>query len=276
MQTMAKQINADEESILKRNARHRLIGAVALTTFAVVTLPLIFDSQPPPTFNSDIELRIPGEPIAPPTNLIAESTNNSVIINTLPTTPAGVESKAETVASAVVLSPAKPAVTAQAEAEKNAPISKVDTPKTAVTPAVEVKSKTDSDQVKVEADKLKIDKPKSDSDKVKVGTDKAKADIAKAKVEADKAKTESKAKEIDKIAAAAHSGYVLQLGAYANPASAKNMEAKLVKLGFHAYSEKVGSNVRVRVGGYPTREAVEKARKKLAAQDLHADVIHLN
>jgi len=54
------------------------------------------------------------------------------------------------------------------------------------------------------------------------------------------------------------------------------MEAKLAKLGLHAYSEKIGNNVRVRVGGYTTREAAEKARKKLEAQELHADVIHLN
>jgi|GEM_PF-1163264 len=264
---MAKQINADEESILKRNARHRLIGAVALTTFAVVTLPLIFDSQPPPTFNSDIEVRIPGEPIVPQTNLVAESSNNLLATNPLPNTAPAVESKAETVAPADTPSAALSAVATPAETEKVVLVSKEELSKTVVKPAVEVKQKADADKPKVEADKPKVDKPKVDADK-------AKADVNKAKLEADKAKADSKAKDAAK--AAAHSPYGLQLGAYANPASAKNMEAKLVKLGFHAYSEKVGNNVRVRVGGYATREAVEKARKKLEAQDLHADIVHLN
>jgi DedD protein len=267
MQTMAKQINADEESILKRNARHRLIGAVALTTFAVVTLPLIFDSQPPPSFNSDIELRIPGEPVAPPTNLVAESPTNLVTANPLPNPPAVGDSKAEVPAPAAIPAPALPTVATPAETEKVAVVSKEELSKTVVKPSAEIKPKT-------EADKPKIDKPKTDLDKPKADADKPKADVNKSKIDADKAKADSK-KEAAKVAAA-HSGYGLQLGAYANPASAKNMEAKLAKLGFHAYSEKIGNNVRVRVGGYPTREAVEKARKKLEAQDLHADVIHLN
>ncbi len=56
---MAKQITADEESILKRQARRRLIGAIALTTAVVIILPVVFDGEPPATKAGDIELRIP-------------------------------------------------------------------------------------------------------------------------------------------------------------------------------------------------------------------------
>lgn len=56
---MAKQMTADEESILKRQARRRLIGAIALTTVVVIVLPIVFDGEPPSTKVSDIELRIP-------------------------------------------------------------------------------------------------------------------------------------------------------------------------------------------------------------------------
>jgi DedD protein len=56
---MAKQMTADEESILKRHARRRLIGAVALTTAVVIILPIVFDGDPPVTKLNDIELRIP-------------------------------------------------------------------------------------------------------------------------------------------------------------------------------------------------------------------------
>ena len=55
---MAKQIITDEESILKRQARRRLIGAIALTILVVVLLPMILDSEPP-TPKQDIDLQIP-------------------------------------------------------------------------------------------------------------------------------------------------------------------------------------------------------------------------
>jgi len=54
---MAKQIRDDEDR-LKRQARRRLIGAVALTTAIVVVLPMVLDSEPKPV-GQDIELRIP-------------------------------------------------------------------------------------------------------------------------------------------------------------------------------------------------------------------------
>ncbi|MDE2311276.1 MAG: SPOR domain-containing protein [Betaproteobacteria bacterium] len=54
---MAKQLTDDEAS-LKRKARRRLIGAVALTTVIVVLLPMLLDSEPRPV-GQDIELRIP-------------------------------------------------------------------------------------------------------------------------------------------------------------------------------------------------------------------------
>jgi len=50
----------DDEANLKRSARRRLIGAVALTTAVVVLLPLLLDSEPKPTGQS-IELRIPNK-----------------------------------------------------------------------------------------------------------------------------------------------------------------------------------------------------------------------
>lgn len=47
---------SDEEA-LKRSARRRLIGAVALALVTVVALPMIFDKEPPPL--ADVEIVIP-------------------------------------------------------------------------------------------------------------------------------------------------------------------------------------------------------------------------
>lgn len=242
---MAKQNNSDEESLLKRNARHRLIGAVALATFVVVTLPLIFDSQPPPTFNSDIEIKVPGEAVVPPTNLIAEPTTNAPV--SVDTTDAATSVAVKQ--PSAVADPAKNVVTQQPSSTTKEESSKTTQKETSLA-APENKAKVDIEKSKAEADKNVAD--------------------------ADKTKAENKAKEISKVVVPAHGAFALQLGAYANPASAKNMEAKLEKLGFHAYSEKIGSNVRVRIGGFSSREAAEKARKKLSAQELRADVIRLN
>ena len=48
----------DEESILKRQARRRLLGAIALTILAVTLLPMLLDSEPPKP-GQDIDLQIP-------------------------------------------------------------------------------------------------------------------------------------------------------------------------------------------------------------------------
>jgi DedD protein len=55
---MAKQQKMYDEDSLKRRARRRLIGAVALTTVVVVVLPMVLDKEPRP-IDQNIELRIP-------------------------------------------------------------------------------------------------------------------------------------------------------------------------------------------------------------------------
>lgn len=54
---MAKELT-DDELNLRRKARRRLIGAVALTLAVVVILPMVLENQPKPT-GQDIDLRIP-------------------------------------------------------------------------------------------------------------------------------------------------------------------------------------------------------------------------
>lgn len=54
---MAKELT-DDELNLRRKARRRLIGAVALTLAVVVILPMVLENQPKPS-GQDIELRIP-------------------------------------------------------------------------------------------------------------------------------------------------------------------------------------------------------------------------
>ena len=49
---------ADADLQLKKRARRRLVGAIALALFAIILLPLVMDREPPPTA-PEIQVRIP-------------------------------------------------------------------------------------------------------------------------------------------------------------------------------------------------------------------------
>jgi DedD protein len=70
------------------------------------------------------------------------------------------------------------------------------------------------------------------------------------------------------------SGWVLQVGAYSREDAGHQMLDNLKKRGFPAYTEKVAGMLRVRVGGYPSREAAEKVKLKLEAIGLQPNVIN--
>jgi DedD protein len=67
---------------------------------------------------------------------------------------------------------------------------------------------------------------------------------------------------------------VLQVGAYSREEAGRQMLDNLKKRGFPAYTEKVAGMLRVRVGGYPSREAAEKVKLKLEAIGLQPNVIN--
>src|SRR6185312_3410853 len=56
---MAKTVS-DEEIQLRKRARRRLIGAVALVVAAIVILPMLLDSKPEER-SQEIDIRIPSE-----------------------------------------------------------------------------------------------------------------------------------------------------------------------------------------------------------------------
>ena len=71
---------------------------------------------------------------------------------------------------------------------------------------------------------------------------------------------------------AAKEGFVIQLGAYGKPATAKQLQQRLKAHKFPAYIEPVktpqGTRTRVRAGPYSTMEAAEKARERLSSLKL--------
>ncbi len=221
---MAKQISTEAESNLKRQARRRLIGAVALVLAIVVILPMIFDSEPPPSTANDIELRIPDKDRATPFQPVAASAPVAEMASAVSAVPA----------SAVISVPVSAVSAAPVAVQPMKTVQPEIKPKVEAKPKPETKSET---------------KPKV---------------VAKPKVE-----TKPGANAVPK------SGWVIQVGAYSNTDTAKQMQTKLSKQSYHVYTEKSGNNVRVRVGSYPTREAAEKIKHKLEALGLHSNIVKL-
>lgn len=92
-----------------------------------------------------------------------------------------------------------------------------------------------------------------------------------------KAEHQQAARQEHKPAEAAHAapkaGFAVQVGAFANAATAKELADTLRRHGWHAYTEKAGEAIRVRVGPYSTREGADQARHKLEAQGMHPAVV---
>jgi len=63
---MAETTLSPEEKALRRRARRRLIGAIALALLAVVILPMVFDPEPRPMANN-VDIRIPAQSTPFPT-----------------------------------------------------------------------------------------------------------------------------------------------------------------------------------------------------------------
>jgi DedD protein len=235
---MAKQMNADEESVLKRQSRRRLIGAIALTTAVVVILPIVFDGEPPANRVSDIELRIPDkdktDDLKSGVALSAVSGVSSAVVSA--------SAPASTMAPVVL-----PAVTAAA---------------IIAAPVADAAVSQHLQEGMAEQAKPEVVKPTQPEHKIE----------AKPKVEV---QPKAEAKSAAPHHPVPHSGFAVQVGAFSNAEAAKKLQDKLVAQGLHAYTEKVGGKVRVRVGGFSTHEAADKVRHKLESQGLHPNVVSL-
>lgn len=152
---MAKQLTDDEQN-LRRKARRRLIGAVALTLAVVVILPMVLDSEPKPAVQ-DIELRIP----AP--DKVGEFVPGVAVSEVAEAAPLPV-SAVEAVPAAPAASgaaPAKPASAAAPQPAISAPAVSQAAPKKADEPAgaesfvAQVGAYASADAAKQELDRLK-------------------------------------------------------------------------------------------------------------------------
>jgi DedD protein len=221
---MARQL-ADEEDNLRRQARRRLIGAVALTTVVVVIVPMVLDSEPKPV-GQNVELRIPDKDKAGEFNpRIDTIPASSAVAAFSASAPVPVSTVAPVAGSSVAAAPPVLAATPKAAAQQT-------------------------------------EKPKSAPEQ------KPEQKPAQAGQDAKSTPAEQAKPPVG--------GFAVQVGAFSSADTAHHWQKNLAQQGFKAYTEKAGDKTRVRIGPYPTREAANKAKKKLEAKKMHVNVVELN
>jgi len=220
---------AESVEVIRKRARHRLMGSLVLVLGAVVGLPLLFDSQPRPVA-IDTPIVIPDRnQVAPLTAAVAPKTGTVKEPTPVQAEPAPPETA--TVAKSAVANPA------------------------GLDPNEEVVSKTNKPEPKPDLKpELKVEA------KPEVKTD-AKPD----------------GKEAPKSEQPVRS--VVQVGAYAELAKAREVRAKLESAGFKTYTQEVetkdGKRIRVRVGPFPSKEEAEKTAEKIRKLNLQTSVLKL-
>jgi len=227
----------DAQLELKKRARRRLVGAIALAVLAAIVLPMVMDQEPKPTAQ-DIQIRIPNQDAGSYTSRI------------LPLNPGATATPLPAVAPN-----AKPAE-APKPASGSAPSSATE-PKPAAdikpTPAKTEKAVDKSAEKAVEKPIEKAaEKPAEKSDKA----------TAMPNDKAEKAKLDAA------LNGAVAEQWVVQLGAYRDPANVRNLQAKLKAQGYTFYTEALDApdgskKTRVRAGPFPNKDAAEKARERI-------------
>lgn len=235
--------------LVRRRARHRLIGAVVLVLVAVVGFPLMFDTQPRPVA-VDTPILIPERPSSAPLKgpqaLPAQASPAKPLLPESKPLPVqeGLDAKEEVV-TATKSSAADDAKPAQVPSTKPAEVaSKPPVAKAEVKPAA---PKTDKPEPLI--------KPKDDGDKARALLD-------------------------GKPPAAGGERHVVQVGAFTDPAKVREVRRKLEQAGLSTFTQSVDgkdgkSTTRVRVGPFSSREEAEKAAAKARKLELSAAVLRI-
>jgi DedD protein len=243
----------DDELQLRKRARRRLVGAIVLVLLVVVFLPMALDNEPKPLSRS-VDIQVPALDSAE--NKFPGAAPPPAMPAVQPTPPAG------TGPPAALPPPASEAPPPAAAARSAGP---------ATPPAPSVPELKPEVEKKPAVEKKPVPEPKVETTKKSEPV--KKAESAK-KAEPPKAPAPKIAKvEVSGPAAPlVAQGFVVQLGAFANAANAKQLYQKVRAEKVPAYLEFLkdpgGDKTRVRAGPFDTEGAADKARQKLLRTGL--------
>lgn len=285
---------ADSVEALRRRARHRLIGAVALVLAAVIGFPLVFDTQPRPV-SVDVPIVIPDRnkvaplpsatPAAQPASASASAAAGASAARTQPAAPSATPSNPPATAP----QPAKPAsVSAQASLDDREELVAQKRPEKPANPSVNGSSSASHS----------IAKPVATASVAKPPTTAASAAARKpapapeaapgARDDGARARALLEGKDVPKAnptaaatppAAAGSARYIVQVGAFADATKARETRLKVEHAGMTTYTQVAetaeGKRIRVRVGPFTDRAEAEKAAARVRALGLPAALLTL-
>lgn len=254
---------AESVEVIRKRARHRLMGSVILVLGAVVGLPLLFDSQPRPVA-IDTPIVIPDRnqaaPLAPPVaGKSAGSKERPSSNGSDQTAPQSVKTD---VANVAALDANEELVNKEGKSEVKTETKTEQKPEAKTEPKTDIKTESKADS--------KTDKKQEIKSDAKDGVKDASKDAAKAKALLD-------GKDVSKPTDAVRS--VVQVGAFADAAKAKEARSKLEQAGIKTYTQEIetkeGKRIRVRVGPFASKEEADKAAEKIRKLNLPTTVLKL-
>lgn len=261
---------AESIEVMRRRARHRLIGAAVLVLLGVVGFPLLFDTQPRP-IAVDIPIEIPDR------NKVAPLVVPAATPDSAPSRPAAPLTKAlsaavspqvpERSAAGAGLGDGEELVASSRSAAK-APSGEHATAKTIAKPEVKPKAMA-VPEPKPEPKPKPDPKPSAPEHKPAAADDAARA----------RALLEGRAVQPAAGAQAEDGRFIVQVGAFADADKAREARTKLERAGLKTYTQVVdtkdGKRVRVRVGPLASRAEADKAANRIKGLGLMASVLTL-
>jgi DedD protein len=250
----------------RTRARRRLIGAAVLLVIGVITFPLLFETQPRPV-PVDIPMVIPAREGAPALSPPAARTSrlasgkigdpaSSAVGPAEPATPASATPAAS--ATAVAAATPEPAQTRAPAQPPSAAAPHALEPKTAPAKAAAEPTKPGAKS----APEAKAVTPKPAAEPKPAG-----------------AKPAAESKADTRATAESKGRFVVQVGAYADEASARAARQRVERLGLKTYTQEVevqgARRIRVRIGPFDSQQEATKALETLKAGKLPGAVLTL-
>lgn len=255
---------AESIEVMRRRARHRLIGAAVLVLVGVVGFPLLFDTQPRP-IPVDIPIEIPDRNKVAPLVVPAPVADAPAAKPAAPATP-------EPAPTAAVQRPA-PSRTAAAnglaEGEELVPSARPAPAKPTPAPAPAAAAAKPAVKHDAKQPAAPVPSPAPEPKPAARADDSARA----------RALLEGRSTEAPAAAGSEEARFIVQVGAFADAEKAREARTKVERAGLKTYTQVVdtkdGKRTRVRVGPFTNRAEADKAAARIKALDLSASVLTL-
>jgi len=259
---------ADEVMRARIRARQRLIGAAVLVVIGIVGFPLVFETQPRP-IPVDIPIEIPRKEGAAP--LAMPPARGTSPRTQTPSAPSGTAS--------TVSAPADDVITESRDEAAGRPATAASTV-TAAKPAERVSPPAVQAAAKPPEPKPPEPKPADTKPAEPKPAKPAETKVAAAAQASESARAKALLEGKDAAAAKPETGrFVVQVGAFADVAAAREMRQKAEKLGLKTYTQvastSAGNRIRVRIGPFASRDEADKALAKAKGAGLSAVVLTL-